>query len=74
MKFQVDDSCLTCDYHCCNKKNQNYETFIEAYEKLTIEELNDALCVPIIQLKDYILNNVPCIGCRTRFDFEKILF
>jgi hypothetical protein len=68
MKLQVDDSCLTCDHHCCNKKDKNYEKFIKAYKKLTIEELNDALCVPIIQIKEYILHNVPCIGCRTSIE------
>jgi hypothetical protein len=70
MKLQVDDSCLTCDHHCCNKKDPNYQRFINIYQKLPIEELNDALCVPINQIKEYILHNVPCIGCRTRFDFE----
>ena len=32
MKLQVDDSCLTCDHHYCNKKDQNYETFIKTYK------------------------------------------
>jgi hypothetical protein len=69
MKFQVDDSCLTCDYDCWNKKDKNYQTFIQAYRKLTNEELNNALYVPIQQIKESILRNIPCIGCRTRFDF-----
>jgi len=73
MKFQVDDSCLTCDHNCCNKKNKNYQTFIQAYQKLTIEELNNALYVPINQIKESILRNIPCIGCRTRLN-SKILF
>jgi hypothetical protein len=68
MKLQVDDSCITCNHYYCNKKSKNYETFIKAYEKLTNEELTDALCVPISQIKEYILHCVPCIGCRTRFD------
>jgi len=74
MKLQVDDSCLTYDHYCCNKKDQNYEKFIKTYQKLTIEELNNALCVPINQIKEYILHNVPCIGCRTRFDFKRFNF
>lgn len=68
MKLQVDDSCITCDHHCCNKKLKSYETFINGYKKLTREELNDVLCVPSAQIKEYILRSVPCIGCRTRFD------
>ncbi len=68
MKLQVNDSCITCNHHCCNKKSEKYQTFLKAYQKLTNEELNDALCVPISQIKEYILHSVPCIGCRTRFD------
>jgi len=26
MKLQVDDSCLTCDHYCCNKKDKIYQT------------------------------------------------
>ncbi|CAF4758938.1 unnamed protein product, partial [Rotaria magnacalcarata] len=65
MKLQVDDACITCDHHCCNKKTKKYETFINGYKKLTMEELNEALCVPSTQIKEYILHSVPCIGCRT---------
>ncbi|CAF4827248.1 unnamed protein product [Rotaria sp. Silwood1] len=68
MKLQVDDSCIKCDHHCCNKKVKNYETFINGYKKLTLDELNDALCVPSTQIKEYILHSVPCIGCRTSIE------
>jgi hypothetical protein len=73
MKLQVDDSCITCDHHRCNKKSKTYQTFIKAYEKLTSEELNEALCISISQIKEYIRHCVPCIGCRTRLD-EIFLF
>ena len=72
MKLQFDGSSMTCDHRCCsgiNRKTKVYEAFIKGYKKLTIEELNDALCVPISQIKDYLLHSVPCIGCRTRFEF-----
>ncbi|CAF3369529.1 unnamed protein product [Rotaria socialis] len=68
MKLQVDDACITGDHHCCNKKTKKYETFINGYKKLTMEELNDALCVPSTQIKEYILHSVPCIGCRTSIE------
>ncbi|CAF3689708.1 unnamed protein product [Adineta steineri] len=65
MKLQVDDSSITCDRHYWNKTNKTYETFIKSYEKLTSEELDEALCVSISQIKEYIRHCVPCIGCRT---------
>ena len=70
MKLQVDDSCITCNHHHhnCNKNTDSYQRFLKAYEKLTNEELNDALCVPISQIKEYILHSVPCIGCRTSIE------
>ena len=73
MKLQVDDSCLACDHHCCNKKDKTYQRFLQSYQKLTSQELHDALLIPIQQIKEYIPRNIPCIGCRTRFD-QKILF
>lgn len=69
MKLQVDDLCMNCDHNCCIRKLKNFEAFINGYNKLTREELDDALCVPGTQIKEYILHSVPCIGCRTRFDF-----
>ncbi|CAF3929382.1 unnamed protein product, partial [Rotaria sp. Silwood2] len=69
MKLQVDDSCIKCDHHhYCNKKAKKYETFIIGYKKLTMDELNDALCIPNTQIKEYILHSVPCIGCRTSIE------
>jgi hypothetical protein len=67
MKLQFDESCITCNHHTINKKSKAYDTFIKTYKKLTIEELQNALCVSINQIKEYILRCVPCIGCRTRY-------
>lgn len=50
-----------------SRKSQIYTSFIESYRKLTTEELRDGLCIPISQIKDTVLHNVPCIGCRSRF-------
>ena len=69
MKLQIDDSCLTCHHHKINKNNQAYQTFLKTYQKLTIEQLQNVLCVSISQVKEYIPRYVPCLGCRTRFDF-----
>lgn len=67
MKLQFDESCLTCNHHVINKTSKNYQTFIKTYQKLTIDELQTALCVPIHQIKEYIPRCISCIGCRTRF-------
>jgi hypothetical protein len=69
MKLQFDDLCITCNHHGINKKSKVYDTFIKTYKKLTNEELQNALCVSINQIKEYIPRCVSCIGCRTRFFF-----
>ncbi|UJR15999.1 hypothetical protein I4U23_002917 [Adineta vaga] len=68
MKLQFDDTFLPM--HTChiNKKSKTYETFIKTYQKLTSEELEAALSVPINQIKEYIPRCVSCIGCRTSID------
>ncbi len=67
MKLQFDDTCLTCTHHEINKKSQAYNTFIKTYRKFTLDELQNVLCVPISQIKEYIPRCVSCLGCRTRF-------
>ena len=68
MKLQFNDTFITCDH----EKSKTYNTFVKTYQKLTMEELEDTLSVPISQIKEYVPRCVPCIGCRTRFvvDFE----
>jgi len=69
MKLQFDDSCITCNHHGINKKSKAYDKFVKTYKNLTIEELQNSLCVSISQIKEYISRCVTCIGCRTRFFF-----
>ncbi|UJR30584.1 hypothetical protein I4U23_018111 [Adineta vaga] len=74
MKLQLDDICLQCDPQRLNNTNKTYRTFLQAYEQLTIEELNEILCVSLSQIKEYIRHCVPCIGCRTSIEnFIKLL-
>jgi hypothetical protein len=74
---------MTYDHQCCSgiiKKSKIYDKFTKDYTKLTVEELTDTLCVPTSQIKEYLLQSVSCIGCRTRYssfrmlDLDAILF
>ncbi len=69
MKLQFDDSSITSNHQRINKNSKVYQKFIKIYEKLTIEELEKTLSVPISQIKEYIPRCIPCLGCRTRFAF-----
>ncbi|CAF1069666.1 unnamed protein product [Adineta ricciae] len=68
IKLQFDDSFLLLRTCPINKKCKTYETFVKTYQKLTPEELEVALSVPISQIKEYIPHCVSCIGCRTSID------
>jgi len=48
--------------------NPNYQTFINTYEKLSCEELEEIFNVSIRQIKESVLRFAPCIGCRTSID------
>ncbi|CAF4417087.1 unnamed protein product [Rotaria socialis] len=68
MKLQFDDSCIRDMDQKVNKQSKTYDTFINAYKKFNVDELQDILSTSVSQIKDYVLLCVPCIGCRTSID------
>ncbi|CAF1134183.1 unnamed protein product [Adineta ricciae] len=68
MKLQIDDLCLQCDQQSWKNTTKTYSAFLQEYQKLTQEELHEALCVSIGQIKEYIRHCVPCVGCRTSIE------
>ena len=68
MKLQLTESCFTCQG--IPNKDKNYQTFLQNYQKLNTQELENTLCVSISQIKEYIPRCVSCLGCRTRFFFS----
>lgn len=67
MKMQLDEPFVTPIDRNSNKNATLYENFLKSFRKLTEDELRRVLTVSIGQIKDFLLRQVPCIGCRTRF-------
>ncbi|CAF0825705.1 unnamed protein product [Adineta steineri] len=68
MKLQFDDTFMNSNHCGINKKSKTYDTFVKTYKKLTNDELQDTLSIPISQIKEYIPRCISCIGCRTSID------
>ena len=52
----------------CLKGSDN-EAFVDKRKLLTVAEMNDSMKVSSQEVLELIGPNVPCVGCRRRYDF-----
>ena len=67
MVMKLPELNLSCTPSC--PKSSESEDFANKRKLLTSTELNDSMKVSSQEVLELIGPNVPCVGCRRRYDF-----